>query len=75
MQTNREDVGKRYLEILIPVPPNEERGNAVSSAFRDYYTTIAAARSNLEAYLASDKRHHFFVSGADAALIEDEDEE
>ncbi|MEO1404945.1 MAG: hypothetical protein AAFV54_00460 [Pseudomonadota bacterium] len=75
MQTNREDVGKRYLEILVPVPPNEERGMTVSEAFRNYYNTIAAARINLEIYLASDKRHHFFVSGAEAAVAESDEDQ
>lgn len=65
MQTNREDVGKRYLEIELPVPPNSKRANEVSKAFRDYYQSIAAARSNLIAYLNADRAHHFFVSGAE----------
>lgn len=65
MQTNREDVGKRYLEICIPVPVNEEAGRAASQAFRDYYTTLAAAREAFAEYLAVNKSHHFFVSGAE----------
>ena len=66
MQTNREDVGKRYLEIVIPVPNSEDEGITVSSAFRDYYTTIATARKHLQMYLNADERHHFFISGAKA---------
>lgn len=65
MQTNREDVGKRFLEIEIPVPPNSKRAKEVSNAFRSYYQTIASARENLIAYLNEDKAHHFFVSGAE----------
>lgn len=66
MQTNREDVGKRYLEIQIPVPPNRERADEVSAAFREYYTTLANARQKLQAYLdRGGSPHHFFVGSAD----------
>ncbi|HKR84103.1 MAG TPA: hypothetical protein VJS37_07985 [Terriglobales bacterium] len=66
MQTNREDVGKRYLEIQIPIPPNRDRANEVSVAFREYYTTIANARQKLQAYLdRSGSPHHFFMGSAE----------
>jgi hypothetical protein len=29
MQTNREDVGKRYLEIRVPIPPSAERATTM----------------------------------------------
>jgi len=45
MQTNREDVSSRYREILLPVPHNAEWAEAVSAPFRDYFTTLAAART------------------------------
>lgn len=72
MQTNREDVGKRYLEISIPVPPNRARADAVSKPFKTYYETIAGARSSLQGYLDSSKTHHYFVSGAEESLSEDD---
>ena len=72
MQTNREDVGKRYLEIEIPVPPNVKKAAEVSQAFRDYYRTIAEARAKLIAYLHSNSSHHFFVSGAEEVEASDE---
>ncbi|MBW4027610.1 MAG: hypothetical protein HIU93_09415 [Acidobacteria bacterium] len=65
MQTNREDVGKRYLEILLPVPPSRERAVEISESFRTYYKTLATARSALSDYLDKEKQHHFFVSGAE----------
>ncbi|MBB6254850.1 hypothetical protein [Nitrospirillum iridis] len=65
MQTNREDVGKRYLEILLPVPPSRERAVEISEPFRTYYKTLATARSALSDYLDKEKQHHFFVSGAE----------
>jgi hypothetical protein len=73
MQTNREDVGKRYLEIEIPIPPDIAKAEAVSAEFRDYYNSLAAARTKLQGYLALSNAHHFFVSGAEA--IESADEE
>ena len=65
MQTNREDVGKRYLEIEIPVPRDRSIADEVSASFRSYFLTLANARANLIEYLNEDHRHHFFVSGAD----------
>lgn len=65
MQTNREDVGDRYLEIKIPVPKTKGAGERVSSVFRSYYQTVAEARKSLSDYLAKGD-HHFFVSGAEA---------
>ncbi|MGH9944883.1 MAG: HsdM family class I SAM-dependent methyltransferase, partial [Pyrinomonadaceae bacterium] len=37
MQTNREDAGTRYNDIVIPVPPNRAAADEVSAAFRKYY--------------------------------------
>jgi type I restriction enzyme M protein len=45
MQTNREDVGKRWREILIPKPTDRAWAREVSSPFRKYFTTIATART------------------------------
>lgn len=53
MQTNREDVGDRYLEIEIPVPPSREEADRVSVHFRNYYLAIATARAELGDYLRS----------------------
>ncbi|MGA7705236.1 MAG: hypothetical protein WB998_10110 [Solirubrobacteraceae bacterium] len=65
MQTNREDVGKRWLEIEIPVPRTREVADRVSEPFRTYYQAIAGARESLAAYLRESDDHHFFVSGAE----------
>jgi hypothetical protein len=65
MQTNREDVGKRYLEISIPVPISAETATEVSAPFREYFQTIADARAAFSSYLARSGAHHFFVSGAE----------
>lgn len=81
MQTNREDVGKRFLEISIPVPMDLEVARRASEPFADYYKALAAARGAFADYLATSKTHHFFVSGAEPpdpeelALVDDVDEE
>ena len=41
MQTNREDVGDRYRDILIPIPPNTAAGEKASEAYRTYYQSLA----------------------------------
>lgn len=44
MQTNREDVGNRYLEIEIPVPSSRAEADAASEHYRNYYKTLASIR-------------------------------
>ena len=68
MQTNRDDVGKRYLEILFPVPPSREHAMDVSKCFREYYQTLSTARSAFARYLNQTGQHHFFISGAEEKL-------
>lgn len=79
MQTNREDVGGRYTEILVPVPPSREAADRVSAPFREYCTKLAEARTRLARYL-EDGQHHFFVGSAtdpaeDEAVSDDAEEE
>ena len=47
MQTNREDCGSRYREIILPKPKSKAWANEVSKNFRTYFTTIADARGKL----------------------------
>lgn len=46
MQTNREDLGSRYREILIPIPDSKEDGERASAHYREYYRTIAKSRTD-----------------------------
>lgn len=48
MQTNREDAGRRYVEIEIPVPPSAERAKEVSCAYEAYYKGLHSIRSCFE---------------------------
>jgi hypothetical protein len=64
MQTNREDVGKRFHEIEIPIAPTPERAHEISEAFRRYFLAVAEERRRLGDYLREGK-HHFFLSGVE----------
>ena len=48
MQTNREDLGDRYREILLPYPFARKDADRVSSYVRDYYQQLAALREKYE---------------------------
>lgn len=65
MQTNREDVGDRYLTIRLPIPRDPTHAAEVSRPFRDYYENLASARDELRSYLAAQPEHHFFIGTAD----------
>jgi type I restriction enzyme M protein len=45
MQTNREDVGDRFREVLVPRPKSKEWATSVSAPFRNYFTTLATAKA------------------------------
>lgn len=70
MQTNREDVGTRYREIVLPIPPTEEIAINRSEPFRAYYEGMDSLREQLVTYLESDDKHHLFISTAEMAAEE-----
>jgi len=61
MQTNREDTGNRYREIVIPLGPTRAERDAVSAPFRDYYQGMASLREGFRDFLDSDPDHHVFL--------------
>jgi len=62
MQTNREDVGERALEVRIPVPKNRKVADRASDVFRSYYRDLEAARRKFSAGLdASPYKHSVFL--------------
>lgn len=73
MQTNREDVGDRYLEIRLLVPRDAEHATEVSKPFRSYYQNLAKARDELRAYFSVAPNHHFFIGTADEKTGDVED--
>ncbi|MBD3008420.1 hypothetical protein [Streptomyces sp. 5-10] len=70
MQTNREDVGKRYEEIRIPVPPSREEADNCSKAFRNYYLGTQKLRDDFLSYLAGEDKHYIFMASAVASVEE-----
>ncbi len=72
MQTNREDVGDRYREIVLPIPPKKSDANSASKEFKDYFMGLSKLRTNFSDYLESDGMHHFTMSGAEASTEEEE---
>ncbi|TPG14031.1 hypothetical protein [Pedococcus bigeumensis] len=61
MQTNRDDVGDRYLEIKIPWPTTEAAGKKASQDFREYYTGVEALRTKFVVALQQHDRHFVFL--------------
>ena len=55
MQTNREDCGTRYREILLPRAPNEAWAKQQSQPFRTYFTAIARAKTEFIEALQGDQ--------------------
>ena len=55
MQTNREDVGQRYREIVIPKPPTKDWADKKSSSFIHYFKSISEAKRLFGERTASDK--------------------
>lgn len=47
MQTNREDVGKRFLEIKVPIPLRKEISDKISEPYKDYFKSLNEIRYKL----------------------------
>jgi len=58
MQTNREDCGTRFLEIILPKARNKAWADKTSEPFRKYFTTIARAKSSFIESVNSDRFEH-----------------
>lgn len=54
MQTNREDCGDRYREIILPKPPSRKWAAKTSAAFGTYFREIARARESFVKRVSSD---------------------
>jgi type I restriction enzyme M protein len=64
MQTNREDIGDREREILLPIPPGKKEAREVSKEFRAYYSGLARLRAHFAEYLFDEQLHHFSLTVA-----------
>lgn len=54
MQTNREDCGNRYREVLLPRPTSSTWALKVSQPFREYFQTIASAKPKFVSAVSQD---------------------
>lgn len=70
MQTNREDCGDRYREVLIPKPESAAWAAEASGAFRDYFTKIAAAREEFADAVNASAFKHVANVAASVAVAE-----
>lgn len=63
MQTNREDVGDRYLEIEIPYPLSDMVSENCARPFEHYFNSLAQAKANLRDQLSKqgDSFHLYFA--------------
>ena len=67
MQTNREDVGSRYREILIPKPKSDAWAKKASQAFQDYFQGLADAKKRFADSTSADSYNYIAsVSAFDA---------
>lgn len=71
MQTNREDCGNRYREVILPNPPSRAWAEERSAAFAAYFRAIAEAREAFVESVSGDGANYVAnvraVASADAA--------
>lgn len=48
MQTNREDVGNRFLEIILPLPKSRKVADEISKPYKKYYESIVSINNEFE---------------------------
>lgn len=65
MQTNREDTGRRFEEIEIPMAPTARSRTRVSEPFRSYYKGMAELRDGFLEYLSEDQHHDVFLASSE----------
>ena len=72
MQTNREDCGDRYREIILPMPPSRKWAQKHSEGFRRYFSAVAEAKA---AFMRSTRSSQFplIASVSGAPCVEDDD--
>ena len=64
MQTNREDCGERYREIIIPIPTDKPWARKVSQSFSEYFATMASSREAFNTSIASDPFAYIATAGS-----------
>lgn len=63
MQTNREDVGQRFHEILVPVPNSKKIANKYAAPYQSYFHNLSKLKILLREQLEQDGfKHHIFFA-------------
>ena len=75
MQTNREDCGNRFLEIILPHPIDHWWAENKSAAFRTYFENLARAKSAFTQALAEDTYEYVASAYSAMATTPEEDAE
>jgi type I restriction enzyme M protein len=73
MQTNREDVGDRYREIMIPFPVNKNQSLELSKAFKEYFTRISESKKAFHDTLTQDRFLYLANVYQDSIMNEEEE--
>jgi type I restriction enzyme M protein len=68
MQTNREDCGDRFREIVLPNPPSKKWADERSAAFASFFTKLAEARDSFVATVSGDRLDYVANVSAVAAV-------
>ena len=75
MQTNREDCGQRYREIILPKPKSKAWAQSTSAPFRDYFQTIAEAKATFIERVRTSKFEHVANVVSNTPVEDDEADE
>jgi type I restriction enzyme M protein len=73
MQTNREDVGERYREVMLPVPKTAKWAREVSAPFERHFTALAEAKRKFRESVASSGFEYIANVVTNEPTIEDEE--
>jgi len=74
MQTNREDVGNRYREIILPKPFSKQWADNVSASFREYFEGLANAKKRfIDATNTDDFSYIASISAFGSSVCDDSD--
>ena len=75
MQTNREDVGRRYREIEIPAPGDRRSADSACAAFREHFTSLARAQAQFRSSLHDSGLEYIASARSCVPVPEDEEPE
>jgi type I restriction enzyme M protein len=75
MQTNREDCGQRYKEVVIPEPKTKEMARTFSIAFRSYFMKLAGAKQQFTKKIRESGFEYVASLGTSGQQLPEESEE